>query len=237
MRFQDAARDARAVVYAGIQGDPLVARVAVALAEAPPEMLLMARAAMNGEREDPAVWRAMFPTLLGPGASEATRERAETVLGPALEIASKARAARDQYRGAIVEELTARLLGRRSTAVRRERRVLFDGIPAEIHPYDVTVETDGRPEVYDCKWGARGIVDDVLHQLDDARAHAADEDIAVPVALVVFDTARSCAVRLDRSYAPRQGTALVTLETIAALAVTAPPAGDPAVRDERAIGS
>jgi hypothetical protein len=237
MRFQDAARDARAVVYAGIQSDPLVARAAAALADASPEMRLMARGAMNGEREDPAIWRAMFPTLLGPGASDATRERAEAVLGPALEIGAKAHAARDQYRGAVVEELTAHLLGRRSTAVRRERRVLFDGVPAEIHPYDVTVETDGRPEVYDCKWGARGIVDDVLHQLDDARAHAADEDVAVPVALVVFDTARSCAVRLDRSYAPRQGTALVTLETIADLAVAAPPPGDPAVSDDPATGS
>jgi len=237
MRFQDAARDARAVVYAGIQADPLVARAAAALADASPEMLLMARAAMNGERDDPATWRAMFPTLLGPGASETTRERAEAVLGPALEIGSKAHAARDQYRGAVVEEVTARLLGRRSTAVRRERRVLFDGVPAEIHPYDVTVETDGRPEVYDCKWGARGIGDDVLHQLDDARTHAADEDIAVPVALVVFDTARSCAVRLDRSYAPREGTALVTLETIPDIAAGAPAPGDPAVPDDRATGS
>jgi hypothetical protein len=34
MRFQDAAKDARAVVYAGIQADPLVARVATLLAEA-----------------------------------------------------------------------------------------------------------------------------------------------------------------------------------------------------------
>ena len=34
MRFQDAARDARAVVYAGIQADPLVARAAEALTDA-----------------------------------------------------------------------------------------------------------------------------------------------------------------------------------------------------------
>jgi hypothetical protein len=229
MRFQDAARDARAVVYAGIQADPIVARAADALADAPPSMLLLARAAMNGERDDPESWRAMFPTLLGPEAPEATRERAEVVLARALEIGSKAYAARDQYRGALVEELTARLLAHRSSAVKRERRVLFDGVPAQIHPYDVTVETDGRPEVYDCKWGARGIVDDVLHQLDDARTHAADEDVALPVALVVFDTARSSAVRLDRSYAPRDGTAIVTLESIAALATRAPGPGGPVV--------
>ncbi len=47
---------------------------------------------------------------------------------------------------------------------------------AEIHPYDVTVERPGAAEAYDCKWGARGINADVLHQLDDARTHAADED-------------------------------------------------------------
>ena len=63
--------------------------------------------------------------------------------------------------------------GFRPGAIRRERRILFDGVPAEIHPYDVTVETPGAAEAYDCKWGARGISADVLHQLDDARAHAA----------------------------------------------------------------
>jgi len=73
----------------------------------------------------------------------------------------------------------------------------------------------------------------VLHQLDDARAHAADDDVALPVALVIFDTARSCAVRLDRSYAPRQGTAFVTLETISDLAAGAPAPGDPVVPDDR----
>ena len=36
MRFQDAARDGRAIVYAGIQADPLVARVAGLLADATP---------------------------------------------------------------------------------------------------------------------------------------------------------------------------------------------------------
>jgi hypothetical protein len=71
--------------------------------------------------------------------------------------------------------------------VRRERRILFDGVRAEIHPYDVTVERDAAPEAYDCKWGARGINADVLYQLDDARTHADDEDERLLVALVVFD--------------------------------------------------
>ena len=89
---------------------------------------------------------------------------------------------------------------------------------AEIHPYDVTVERAGAAEAYDCKWGARGINADVLHQLDDARTHAADEDERLAVALVVFDAARSCAVRLDRQTAPTEGTALVALETLDELA-------------------
>ena len=36
MRFQDAARDGRAIVYAGIQADPLVKRAATLLADATP---------------------------------------------------------------------------------------------------------------------------------------------------------------------------------------------------------
>jgi hypothetical protein len=228
VRFQDAAKDARAVVYAGIQADPLVGRVAVALCDAPPSVRLLARAVMNGESDDEATWRTIFPTLLGPSADPAVRASAEAVLPAVLEVAAKGASARDQYRGAVVEELTARLLARRSAAVRRERRVLFDGIPAEIHPYDVTVEEPGRPEVYDCKWGARGINDDVLHQLDDARRHAEDDEVRLPVALVVFDTTRSCGVRIDRTYAPRDGTAVVTLETVDGLAVRAPGPGGPA---------
>ena len=78
---------------------------------------------------------------------------------------------------------------------------------AEIHPYDVTVERDGAAEAYDCKWGARGINADVLHQLDDARSNAADEDERLAVALVVFDARRSCEVRLARQTAPHEATA------------------------------
>jgi hypothetical protein len=120
----------------------------------------------------------------------------------------------------VVEELTALLLARRTgqAPVKRERRVLFDGVRAEIHPYDVTVESEARPEVYDCKWGARGINADVLNQLDDARAHAADEEIAMHVAIVVFDARRSCELRLDRATAEHAGTDLIALESLDELA-------------------
>jgi len=223
MRFQDAARDARTVVYAGIQADPLVARAGSLLAGATTAERLLARAAMNGERTDPEVWRRMFPALFGEGPGggagpePARRAHAEAVLAVSLEIADRGEAARSSFRGATVEELTARLLARRAgpdAPVRRERRVLFDGVRAEIHPYDVTVESAERPEVYDCKWGARGINADVLEQLDDARGHAADEEIELDVAIVVFDAERSCRLRLERSTANRAGTRVVALESL-----------------------
>ncbi|MFI5260071.1 MAG: hypothetical protein ACHQ01_10770 [Candidatus Limnocylindrales bacterium] len=221
MRFQDAAYDARTVVYAGIQANPLVARVAGLLESATRPERLLGRAVMNGERVEADGWRRIFPTLFGDAVDERLRLHAEQLLAASLEVADRGDAARNQYRGAIVEELTARLLSRRAAAdapVRRERRVLFDGVRAEIHPYDVTVESATRPEVYDCKWGARGINADVLNQLDDARAHAADEDVRLRVAIVVFDARRSCEIRLARSTANREGTRLVALEMLDDLA-------------------
>src|ERR1035437_4939895 len=217
MRWQEAAKAARAVVYAGIQADPLVARVAALLAAATTPERWLARAAMNGERTETGIWRRIFPSLFGEGAASELRTRAEQVLQASLEVANRGEAARSSYRGAVVEELTARLLARRAgpdSPVRRERRVLFDGVRAEIHPYDVTVESAEKPEVYDCKWGARGINADVLNQLDDARAHAAEEEIGLRVAIVVFDARRSCELRLDRSSANHDRTGLVALESL-----------------------
>jgi hypothetical protein len=225
MRFQDAARDGRAIVYAGIQADPLVKRTAILLADATPAQRVLARAAMNGETTDVQGWLAMFPTLFGPSvAAGDERARSEAILGASLEVADRGEQVRSQFRGAIVEELTAILLARRvgEPAVRRERRILFDGVRAEIHPYDVTVEREGAAEAYDCKWGARGINDDVLHQLDDARSHAVEEDEALRVVLVVFDAERSCDVRLERQNAPHADTTIVPLEALDRIAAGAP---------------
>ena len=227
MRFQDAARDARAVVYAGVQADPLVARAAALLADATPAQRVLARAVMNGETTAPEPWRSMFPSLFGAGdapaadpSAAAERDRSEAILGASLAVAGRGEQVRSQFRGAIVEALTELLLTRRvgAATTRRERRILFDGAQAEIHPYDVTVEAPGAAEAYDCKWGARGISADVLHQLDDARAHAADEGQRLLPVLVVFDARRSCEVRLARQTAPRAGTRLVTIETLDRLA-------------------
>ncbi len=234
MRFQDAAPDARAIVYAGIQADPLVARAAALLAGANPEQCVLARAAMNGMSTESAVWRSMFPSLFGPAAaSSPDLDRSEAILEVSLAVTDRGELVRQQVRGAIVEELTEHLVRRRGRpgagaantdaagsgpAVGRERRILFDGVRAEIHPYDVTVETPGEAEAIDCKWGARGINADVLHQLDDARTHAADEDERLVATLVVFDARRSCEVRLARQTAPHETTRVITIETLADLA-------------------
>lgn len=223
MRFQDAARDARTVVYAAIQSDPLVARCATLLADASQAQRVLARAVMNGESTDPDNWRTAFPSLFGPaapGPGDAVGDRSEAILAAALEVAGRGEQVRSQFRGAIVEALAEALLARRVPAarLRRERRILFDGVPAEIHPYDLTVEGDGAGEAYDCKWGARGIAADVLHQLDDARRHAEAEDSRLLPVLVVFDARRSCEVRLARQTAPRTGTRLVAIESLDRLA-------------------
>ncbi len=222
MRFQDAARDGRAVVYAAIQAEPLVARAAELIVATGTAEHVLARAVMNGERDDPESWRRMFPSLFGADVPEARRSAAEAVLAVSLEVAERGDQVRSQVRGAIVEAITEQLLARRGPttgppATRRERRILFDGVAAEIHPYDVTVELGGRAEAWDCKWGARGIDADVLYQLDDARTHAADEDERLVVGLVVFDAERSCRVRLERQTAPHDSTRLVALERLAEL--------------------
>jgi hypothetical protein len=226
VRFQDAAPDARAIVYAGIQAEPLVARAAALLADASAEQRVLARAVMNGMTSEPSRWLAMFPGLFGPAApgSGPERERSEALLAASLEVAERGEQVRSQVRGAIVESLTETLVRRRPraaatpAAVRRERRILFDGVRAEIHPYDVTVELPGATEAIDCKWGARGINADVLHQLDDAREHAADEDEALVATIVAFDAERSCRVRLERETAPHDRTRVVALETLDELA-------------------
>jgi hypothetical protein len=219
MRFQDAAKDARTVVYAGIQADPVVGRAAELLADATPAQRVLARAVMNGETTDPGGWRVMFPTLFAAAAPDELAQ-SEAILACALQVADRGDEIRNQLRGAIVEEVTERLLARRAPTghVRRERRILFDGVRAEIHPYDVTVERDDAAEAYDCKWGARGINADVLNQLDDARTHAADEDARLSVALVVFDARVSCDVRLGRQTAPTDGIGVITIETLDRLA-------------------
>ena len=223
MRFMEARPDGRAVVYAHIQADPLVAHATGLLSDAGTLQRLLARAVMNGESTDPGVWRTMFPALFGPTAPEVgdpERDRSEAILAASLQVADRGEQARSQFRGAIVEALAERLLAQRTGPVRRERRILFDGRPAEIHPYDVTVEADGAAEAWDCKWGARGIKAEVIHQLDDARRGATEEGGRLLVGLIVFDARRSCEVRLVRERGPvaLEGLRLIALEGLDRLA-------------------
>lgn len=223
MRFMEARPDGRAVVYAHIQADPLVARAAELLVTATTVQRLLARAVMNGESLDADHWRAMFPTLFGPPApppGDPARDRSEAILAASLEVADRGDQTRSQFRGAIVEALTERLLAERTSPVHRERRILFDGRPNDIHPYDVTVEREGAAEAWDCKWGARGIKADVIHQLDDARRGAAEEGAKLLIGLVIFDARRSCEVRLVREKGPvaLDGLRLIALEGLDRLA-------------------
>ena len=223
MRFMEARPDGRAVVYAHIQADPLVASAAELLAGATTVQRILARAVMNGESTDAQTWRTMFPALLGPAApapGDPVRDRSEAILAASLAVADRGEQTRSQFRGAVVEALTERLLAERTGPVHRERRILFDGRPAEIHPYDVTVERDGAGEAWDCKWGARGIKAEVLNQLDDARRGAVEESGRLVVGLVVFDARRSSEVRLVRERGPvaLEGLKLITLESLDRLA-------------------
>ena len=80
------------------------------------------------------------------------------------------------------------------------------------------MERPGAAEAYDCKWGARGIGADVIHQLDDARRHAGAEGERLLTVLVIFDARRSCEARLARLPGAREGLRLVSLETLDRLA-------------------
>src|SRR4051794_24754473 len=159
MRFQDAARDARAVVYAGVQADPLVGRVADLLAEASLAERILGRAVMNGMSTDPVTWRTMFPTLF-PNPDAPGPTRSEAILLAALAVAERGEQVRQQVRGAIIEALTERLVRKRTRVapghVRRERRVLFGGGPAANHPYDVEGEKESGAPGGDLQRGGRG---------------------------------------------------------------------------------
>ena len=126
VRFQDAAPDARAVVYAGVQADPLVARAADLLAGASLEQRVLARAAMNGEIDRRRAWRTMFPSLFGRGCRAADPRRLEAILEASLAVADRGEQVRSQFRGAIVESLTERLL-RRPAGARLPRSGASDG--------------------------------------------------------------------------------------------------------------
>ncbi len=218
--FTDAPRDGRAIVYSGIQADPILKPLAQAIAAAAPPDRLFARALMGDPEPNAATAAAFFsllPTRRGPNDA--------LVIG-ALAIGGKAAQSNAQYRGAIVEATTAELLKRRAALsrepermVRRERRFAVDGASADPHPFDVTVETGPIPELWDCKWGARGIDDSLLAELEDARIRAAGVGVRIAIGVVAFDTAATVAARMSILHGPREQTRIITLDTLARLAV------------------
>jgi hypothetical protein len=217
--FSDAPRDGRAVVYSGIQADPILRPLAVAIANATPAERLVARAVMNDPEPTIAETVALFAAL------PSHRTTTDPLVVGALAIGGKAQASNAQYRGAVVEATTAEMLRRRpmlandaDRLVRRERRFAIDGVSADPHPFDVTVEAGPIPELWDCKWGARGIDASLLAELEDARIRAAGSSARIAIGVVAFDTAAIVAARLSIVRAPREKTRFITLETLGRLA-------------------
>jgi hypothetical protein len=218
--FTDAPHDGRAVVYAGIQADPLLKPLAVALADATPAERLVARALMNDPAPDTATASAYF------GALPSHRTPRDPLFVGSIAIGDKAPQSNAQFRGAIVEATTAELLRRRpglardaERLVRRERRFSVDGASADPHPFDVTVEAGPIPELWDCKWGSRGIDASLLAELEDARIRAAGNSVRVTIGIVVFDSAPVVAARLGVVHGAREKTRIITLETLGRLSV------------------
>ena len=217
--FTDAPRDGRAVVYSGIQADPILKPLAQAIAAATPYERLFSRALMGDPEPDSATAAAYF------GLLPSRRPLSDALVVGALTIGGKAAQSNAQYRGAIVEATTAELLKRRAALsrepermVRRERRFAVDGASADPHPFDVTVETGPIPELWDCKWGARGIDDSLLTELEDARIRAAGVGVRIAIGIVAFDVAATVAARLTTLRGPRDQTRMITLDTLARLA-------------------
>jgi hypothetical protein len=217
--FSDAPSDGRAIVYSGIQADPILKPLAQAIAAATPPDRLFARAIMGDPEPDAATAAAYFALL------PTHRALHDPLIIGALTIGGKAAQSNAQYRGAIVEATTAELLKRRAALsrepermVRRERRFAVDGASADPHPFDVTVEAGPIPELWDCKWGARGMDDSLLTELEAARIRAAGAGVRIAIGIVAFDTAATVAARLSVLRGPREQTRIITLDTLARLA-------------------
>lgn len=219
--FTDAPRDGRAVVYSGIQSDPILKPLAHAIAAAAPADRLVARALMGDPAPDDgtaAAYAAALPSQRAPN---------DPLIVGALAIGGKAAQSNSQYRGAIVEATAAEILKRRPTlqrdaerAVRRERRFSVDGASADPHPFDVTVEAGPVPELWDCKWGARGVDDSLLVELESARIRAAGAGVRIAIGVVAFDSAATVAARLKILRGPREQTRMITLDTLSRLAAS-----------------
>ena len=223
--FADARPDGRAVVYAHIQADPLVAEAADLLAEATTTQRLLARAVMNGVSTDPAIWRAMFPTLFGPGGAgrRATpvRDRSEAILDVSLARRRPRRAGpqpvpRRHRRGA--DRAPARRADR-SGAPRAPDPVRR---PARPRSTRTTSPSSARPRPRPgTASGARAASRPTCSTSSTTRGAARPRTRRrCWSGLVVFDARRSCEVRLVRERGPvaLEGLRLIALESLDRLA-------------------
>ena len=224
MRFQDAATDARAVVYAGIQADPLVARTAALLADATPAQRLLARAVMNGETTDAGRLAGDVPDACSARRADRRRRRRGPVRGDPRRVPGGRRprragpqpGPRRDRRGA------DRACSWRAGSARP--RCAASGASCSTASGPRSTRTTSRssatgPPRRTTASGARAASTPTSSTSSTTRAtHAADEDERLTVALVVFDARRSCDVRLARQTAPHEATAIVTIETLDGLA-------------------
>ena len=211
------------------------------LADATPAQRVLARAVMNGETTDPDGWRVTFPTLFSDDVRPAGRRprpvrgdprllaRRSPIAATRSATSSAARSSRPSPSGCWPGAPPA-------GTVRRERRILFDGVRAEIHPYDVTVERDGRGR------GVRLQVGRARHQRRRPEPARRRADACGRRGRAAWRwrwsssmPRVSCDVRLDRQTAPTDGIGVISLETLDELA-TGPMTRRPARLHRRVPG-
>ena len=145
---------------------------------------ILARAVMNGDVDGRRRLAGDVPDPVRPRRRRRPDASAssEAILAASLEVAERGEQVRSQFRGAIVESLTERLLRRRPR--RRGGRppsgASGGSCSTASAPRSTRTTSRSRSTAPPRRSTASGAPAasraDVLHQLDDARQHAADED-------------------------------------------------------------
>ena len=221
MRFQDAADDARAVVYAGIQADPLVARAADLLADASPGSAPHRPGRDERRDERRGGVASDVPRLFADAADRRRRSRPIRGDPRACRWTSRAGASRSAASSAARSSRRSRpgcwlVASCRPPSIASAGSCSMACAPRSTRTTSPSSCRSG-PRGTTASGARAGSAPDVLLQLDAARGHAEAEGARLLVALVVFDARRSCRIRLARQTAPLAGVRLVTIETLDAL--------------------